>query len=126
MKKRLPIYLLVLVIAVVLMLALKWYDYDSKYNNGIDLVLPEVKQSNPKEKRSIEVYVRGQGEYLIEGNAVEQDSLEIKIINFIKKEGYSGIIIKSNQDVEMRHIVYIMDIANRNKIKSTLAVRSQD
>ena len=108
------------------MLILKWYAYDSKYNNGIDLVLPEVKQSNPKTKRSIEVSVRGEGDYLIEGRKVEKDSLEIKIINFIKSEGYSGIIIKSHQDTEMRHIVYLMDIANRNKIKSTLAVRGQD
>lgn len=108
------------------MLALKTYTYDSKYNNGIDLALPEVKQSNPKVKRALEVAVIGEDNYTIEGQSVEKDSLEIKIINFVRQEGYNGIIIKSHQDVEMRHVVYIMDITNRNKIKSMLAVKDED
>jgi biopolymer transport protein ExbD len=124
MKKRLLIYLSLLVIVIVLILTLKWYAYDSKYNNGIDLALPPEETSKAKTKRSLEVSVGGQGEYSIGENRVEKGSLEIKMINFIKSEGYNGIIIRSHQDVEMRHVVYIMDIANRNKIKST--VGSQD
>ena len=126
MKKRLFLYLALLALAIVLMLTLKWYAYDSVYNNGIDLALPEVEQSKPKEKRSLEVTVKEKGKYLIGKNKIAKDSLEIKIINFIKSEGYNGVMIRFDQDVEMRHVVYVMDILNRHKIKSTLAVKSQD
>lgn len=126
MKKRLLIYLLLLVIAIVLMLALKTYTYDSKYNNGIDLVLPEVEGLKPKTKQPLEINVRRNGKYLIGENEVEKDSLELKMINFILSEEYKKIIIKSDQDVEMKHVIYVMDIANRNGIPSVLAVRNQD
>lgn len=116
MKKRLLLYLLLLVIAIVSMLALKRYSFNSKYNNGIDLALPEIKQSNPKAKRALEVFVKVKGKYLIGENKVEKDSLEFKMINFIKSEGYNGINIRFDQDVEMKHVVYVMEIANRNKI----------
>ncbi|WP_452597047.1 ExbD/TolR family protein [Pontimicrobium sp. MEBiC01747] len=126
MKKRLLIYLVLLVIAVVLMLTLKRSVYNSKYNNGIDLVLPEVEGLKPKAKPPLEINVRRNGKYLIGKNEVEKDSLELKMINFILSEDYKKITIKSDQDVEMKHVIYVMDIANRNGIPSVLAVRNQD
>ncbi len=56
---------------------------------------------------------------------VSKDNLEAEVLAKVGQSDSPSITIRSDQDVEMKHVVYIMDIANRNKIKSTLAVKSK-
>ena len=56
---------------------------------------------------------------------VPKGQLEAEVLAKVGGSSTPTITIRSDQDVEMKHVVYIMDIANRNKIKSTLAVKSQ-
>jgi biopolymer transport protein ExbD len=56
---------------------------------------------------------------------VSKELLEPELLSKLGTSDAPTITIRSDQDVEMKHVVYIMDIANRNKIKSTLAVKSQ-
>ena len=56
---------------------------------------------------------------------VSKDLLESELLTKLRGAEAPTITIRSDQDIEMKHVVYIMDIANRNKIKSTLAVQSQ-
>ena len=54
-----------------------------------------------------------------------QETLEQEVLAKVGNEEKPTITIRSDQDVEMKHVVFIMDIANKNKIKSTLAVQSK-
>ena len=92
-------------------------------NNSIDLILPD--SVNNESKKSFKVEINKEGEFLIQDRIVERDSLEKEIIKLSKEGNFKTIIIKSHTDIEMKHVVYIMDIANRNKIKSILAVKSK-
>jgi biopolymer transport protein ExbD len=56
---------------------------------------------------------------------VGKDNLEAELLAKLGPKENPTITIRSDQDVEMKHVVFIMDIANKNKIKSTLAVQSK-
>ena len=90
---------------------------------AIDLVLPKS-SSKTTQVKNISVSVNKKHQYFIDLKLVAKSQLESSILKALEGSETSSITIRSDQDVEMKHVVYIMDIANRNKIKSTLAVKS--
>ncbi len=91
-------------------------------DSSIDLLSPnktEIKST------SFKVEINKKGDYLIQNILVEKDSIEKEIIRYSKLENYETMLIKSHKSIEMHHVVFIMDIANRNKIKSMLAIKSE-
>ena len=56
---------------------------------------------------------------------VSKSQLETEILAKVGNSDTPTITIRSDENVDLKHVVYIMDIANRNRIKSTLAVKSQ-
>jgi len=91
---------------------------------AIDLLLPKS-TSKTTQTKNISVSVDKNTNYYIDMRKVQKDALESELLSKLGKTESPTITIRSDQDVEMKHVVYIMDIANRNKIKSTLAVKSQ-
>ncbi|WP_452219815.1 ExbD/TolR family protein [Lacinutrix salivirga] len=91
---------------------------------AIDLLLPQS-TSKTTQTKNVSVSVDKNVNYYVDLKQVSKDALEAEVLNKIGNTESPTITIRSDQDVEMKHVVYIMDIANRNKIKSTLAVKSQ-
>jgi biopolymer transport protein ExbD len=91
---------------------------------AIDLLLPKS-TSKTTQTKSVSVSVDKNTNYYIDMKQVSKDLLESELLTKLGGAEAPTITIRSDQDVEMKHVVYIMDIANRNKIKSTLAVQSQ-
>ncbi|RLJ59798.1 outer membrane transport energization protein ExbD [Lacinutrix venerupis] len=91
---------------------------------AIDLLLPKS-TSKTTQTKSISVSVDKNTNYYIDMQQVSKETLESELISKLGDVESPTITIRSDQDVEMKHVVYIMDIANRNKIKSTLAVKAQ-
>jgi biopolymer transport protein ExbD len=81
--------------------------------------------SKTTQTKNVSVSVNKDIQYFIDLKEVSKEALEAEVLAKIGKTDSPTITIRSDQDVEMKHVVYIMDIANRNKIKSTLAVKSQ-
>ena len=90
---------------------------------AIDLLLPKS-SSKTTQVKNISVSVNKKHQYFVEMKMVPKTQLENAILTAMQGSVTSSITIRSDQDVEMKHVVYIMDIANRNRIKSTLAVKS--
>lgn len=90
---------------------------------AIDLLLPQS-SSKTTQTKNVSVSVNKNNEYFVDMKQVAKNSLEAEVLAKVGKSDSPTITIRSDQDVEMKHVVYIMDIANRNKIKSTLAVKS--
>ena len=90
---------------------------------AIDLLLPKS-SSKTTQVKNISVSVNKKHQYFVEMKMVPKSQLEDAILTAMQGSTTSSITIRSDQDVEMKHVVYIMDIANRNRIKSTLAVKS--
>ena len=90
---------------------------------AIDLLLPK---SSSKTTQTINVAVRENKDlqYFVDLKQVPKDQLESAVLEKVGASETPTITIRSDKDVELKHVVFIMDIANRNKIKSTLAVKS--
>jgi len=91
---------------------------------AIDLLLPKS-SSKTTQTKNVSVSVDENNQYFVDTKKVSKNNLEAEVLKKVGSSSSPTIIIRSDQDVEMKHVVYIMDIANRNKIKSTLAVRSK-
>jgi biopolymer transport protein ExbD len=91
---------------------------------AIDLLLPKS-SSKTTQTKSVSVSVDKDVNYYIDMQQVDQDNLEAELLAKLGNQDEPVITIRSDQDVEMKHVVFIMDIANKNKIKSTLAVQSK-
>ncbi|WP_375238742.1 ExbD/TolR family protein [Aurantibacter sp.] len=90
---------------------------------AIDLLLPKS-SSKTTQTKSISVSVDKDVNYYIDMKKVSKDNLETELLAKLGPAEDPVITIRSDQDVEMKHVVFIMDIANTNKIKSTLAVKA--
>ena len=91
---------------------------------AIDLKLPNS-SSKTTQTKSVSVSVNKRNQYFVDSKMVPKSLLEAEVLSKVGESSSPTIVIRSDQDVEMKHVVFIMDIANRNKIKSTLAVKSQ-
>lgn len=91
---------------------------------AIDLLLPKS-TSKTTQTKNVSVSVNKDNEYFVNMKQVAKDQLEAEVLAKIGVSDAPSITIRSDEDVEMKHVVFIMDIANRNKIKSSLAVKSQ-
>ena len=91
---------------------------------AIDLLLPKS-SSKTTQTKNVSVSVDKNNQYYVDRQLVAKKDLETEVLNKLGNSTSPTIIIRSDEAVEMKHVVFIMDIANRNKIKSTLAVRSK-
>jgi len=92
---------------------------------AIDLLLPKS-TSKTTQTKNVSVSVNKKLQYFVDLKRVSKNQLESAILNKLGTSSSPTITIRSDQDVDLKHVVFIMDIANRNKIKSTLAVKSSN
>lgn len=90
---------------------------------AIDLLLPKS-SSKTTQTKNVAVSVNKDLQYFVDLKQVPKDQLESAVLEKVGASETPTITIRSDKDVELKHVVFIMDIANRNKIKSTLAVKS--
>jgi len=90
---------------------------------AIDLLLPSS-TSKTTQTKNVSVSVNKKLQYFVDMKQVSKNRLEAEVLAKVGNSNSPTITIRSDQDVDLKHVVFIMDIANRNKIKSTLAVKS--
>ena len=90
---------------------------------AIDLLLPKS-SSKTTQTKNVSVSVNKDNQYFVDMQQVSKEELEALVLDKVANSGTESITIRSDESVEMKNVVFIMDIANRNKIKSTLAVKS--
>ncbi|MEE9350559.1 MAG: biopolymer transporter ExbD [Flavobacteriaceae bacterium] len=92
---------------------------------AIDLLLPKS-SSKTSQSKSVSVSVNKKLQYFVNRKRVRKSQLEKEILAKVGKNKIGRTItIRVEESVPFKHGVYIMDIANRNKIKSSLAVRAK-
>jgi len=92
--------------------------------NAIDLLLPKSGGKTTQSK-SLSVSITKDLDYYVDSEKVAKNKLEAYILDRIGDLEKPSIVLRAEETVELKDFVYVMDIANRNKIKSTLAVRSK-
>lgn len=91
--------------------------------NALDLVLPKAKGKTDSNK-STAINVTNDLKFYIDKSEVSKDDLEQKLMSIMaeKNESDRKIIIRAEENVPYKDVVFIMDIGNRNKLKMTTAV----
>jgi len=92
---------------------------------AIDLLLPKS-SSKTTQSKSVTVSINKKLEYFVDRKKVPKRQLEREILAKVGKSKIGRTItLRVEESVAMKNAVYVMDIANRNRIKSSLAVRSK-
>ncbi len=90
--------------------------------NVIDVVLPTA-AGKAQSDTPITVTIKKDFTYYIEDKRVGLSVLEFEIINQLKKKSTPSFILRAEKSIPIEKVVHIMDIANRNNFKVTLAVK---
>lgn len=91
--------------------------------NALDLLLPNSKVVKTKEHPVVSVSIDKNLQYYIDREPVEQEFIEALLLKKIGTEEQPSIVLRVEQTVPIEHAVYVMDIANQNKIKVVLATK---
>ena len=59
--------------------------------------------------------------YHINGNEIELENIEDKLLSIFKKQNDKSIVLYVDKSVAVNHVVKILEIGNRNKFKIVLA-----
>lgn len=76
---------------------------------AIDLLLPKS-SSKTTQTKNVSVSVDKDVNYYVDMKKVSKDNLEAEVLAKVGQSDSPSITIRSDQDVEMKHVVYIMDI----------------
>ena len=91
---------------------------------AIDLLLPKS-SSKTTQSKSVSVSINKKLQYFVNRKRVSKGQLEREILAKVGRGRGRTITLRVEESVPMKHAVYVMDIANRNRIKSSLAVRTK-
>jgi biopolymer transport protein ExbD len=90
--------------------------------NAIDIILPSA-SGKTENKRSVSVSIQRDLSYFIDQKRVGKSVLESELKGLLSSQTKPTIVLRAEKSVPVDNVVYVMDIANRNKFKVILAVK---
>ncbi len=91
--------------------------------NGMKVLLPKSSQRTTG-KQNISVSITEDIRYYINTTEVQPDQIEAILRDKLAGEEKPGIVLRTDETVDVKHVVEVMDIAQRNKYQVVLATRS--
>ena len=96
----------------------------AKNLNTIDVKLPQAKGKS-ENRENISVSIDGKNRFYIDGEFVGKKNIKDELITKLSKSNKRVIILRSDNRVPIKEIVYVMDLANKNSVKVVLAVKDK-
>ena len=96
----------------------------AKNLNTIDVKLPQAKGKS-ENRENISVSIDSKNRFYIDGEFVRKKNIKDELITKLSKSNKRVIILRSDNKVPIKEIVYVMDIANKNSVKVVLAVKDK-
>ena len=96
----------------------------AKSYDTIQVKLPHAK-GKTENKNSISITIDREINFFLNGEIIEKNQIEKKILESLTNENRS-IILKSEKTVPIQDVIFVMNIANKNSINIVLAVDSRD
>ena len=96
----------------------------AKNLNTIDVKLPQAKGKS-ENRENVSVSIDSQNRFYIDGEFVRKNDINNKLIVKLSKSNKRVIILRSDNKVPIKEIVYVMNIANKNSVKVVLAVKDK-
>ncbi len=92
--------------------------------NAIDVLLPKA-GGKTENKGTLAVSITKDAKFYVEGTEVVEVELESLLKKRFSEASAKTLVIRGDQDVSYKNIMYVIDIANRNKMKMILAVKGR-
>jgi len=92
--------------------------------HGIKVLLPKSAERNPS-KQNISVTITNDLKYYLNTTEVSPNVLETLLKERLKGEEKPGIVLRTDEEVEVKYVVEVMNIAQRNKYQVVLATRGK-
>lgn len=92
--------------------------------NAIDLVLPKAKGKTDSNK-NISISINKNLDYYLDQDKILENEIESRVLAILGEDREKTLILRAEEGVPIEKVVYLLDIANRNKIKVVLAVRPE-
>ncbi len=92
--------------------------------SAIDVLLPKA-GGKTENKKAVAVTITKDEIFYINKSKIASNNLEQEILNQVGAEKEKTVVIRGDQDVSYKNVMKVIDIANRNKLKMILAVKSQ-
>ncbi len=96
----------------------------AKNLNTIDVKLPQAKGKS-ENRENISVSIDSKNRFYIDGEFVSKKNVKDELITKLSKSNKRVIILRSDNRVPIKEIVYVMDLANKNSVKVVLAVKDK-
>ena len=90
--------------------------------NGVDVLLPKSSTRTPN-KGQVAVTITKDNKYFIGQRQVKFEQLETNLQARLNGEEKPAFVLRPDEDVAVKYIVSVMEIANRNKFTMVLATR---
>lgn len=92
--------------------------------SAIDVLLPKA-GGKTENKTSIAVSITNNSLFFVDKTEVSEANLENEILKLVGVDKAKTVVIRGDKDVPYKNVMKIIDIANRNKLKMILAVKSK-
>jgi len=92
--------------------------------SAIDVLLPKA-GGKTENKTSIAVSITNNSLFFIDKTEVSEANSENEILKLVGVDKAKTVVIRGDRDVPYKNVMKIIDIANRNKLKMILAVKSK-
>ena len=96
----------------------------AKNLNTIDVTLPQAKGKS-ENRDNVSVSIDSKNRFYIDGELISKNDIKDKLITKLSNLNKRVIILRSDNKVPIKEIVYVMDIANKNSVKVVLAVKDK-
>jgi biopolymer transport protein ExbD len=78
---------------------------------GFKIKLPKAVRSQSHKNENVIVFVRADGSVIVDNEIIAMDGLERKLSGCLKRSTSKTVVIKADEDVNLKLAVRIMDIA---------------
>ncbi|MFQ3297108.1 MAG: biopolymer transport protein ExbD [Polaribacter sp.] len=92
--------------------------------SAIDVLLPKA-GGKTENSKSVAVSITNNSLFYIDKTKVSASNLESEILRKVGVDRQKTIIIRGDKEVPYQHVMKVIDIANRNKLKMILAVKGK-
>lgn len=92
--------------------------------SAIDVLLPKA-GGKTENKMSVAVSITNKSLFYVDKTKVSEANLEMEILKNVGENKAKTVVIRGDKDVPYKKVMKIIDIANRNKLKMILAVKSR-
>lgn len=93
--------------------------------NAIDLLLPNAKKPKVESSPAISISIDKNLNYYIDRDPIAKEFVEATLVKRLADQDNKTVVLRVEQGVAIENAVYVMDIANQNRIKLVLATKPQ-